>query len=57
MFNILLKIYSIICIYNKKKMNVMKGFFTITLIIGILLIIIYYIINKEEGFKQNIIYL
>jgi hypothetical protein len=37
-------------------MNLMKGFFTITLIIGILFVVIYFILNKEEGFKQNIVY-
>jgi hypothetical protein len=37
-------------------MNLVKGFFIITLIIGITLLIIYYILNQEEGFKQNIVY-
>jgi hypothetical protein len=37
-------------------MNLLKGFFIITLLIGIILLVIYYILNKEEGFKQNIIY-
>lgn len=37
-------------------MNLIKGFFIITLIIGIIMLVIYYILNKEEGLKQNIIY-
>ncbi len=37
-------------------MNLLKGFFIITLIIGIILLVIYYILNQEEGFKQNIVY-
>jgi hypothetical protein len=37
-------------------MNLIKGFFIITLIIGIIMLVIYYILNQEEGFKQNIIY-
>lgn len=37
-------------------MNLIKGFFIITLLIGIILLAIYFILNKEEGFKQNIIY-
>jgi hypothetical protein len=37
-------------------MNLLKGFFIITLIIGIVLLVIYYILNQEEGFKQNIVY-
>lgn len=37
-------------------MNLVKGFFIIALIVGITLLIIYYILNQEEGFKQNIIY-
>jgi hypothetical protein len=37
-------------------MDLIKGFFLIILIIGIILMVIYYILNKEEGFKQNIIY-
>jgi hypothetical protein len=37
-------------------MNLTKGFFIIALIIGIIMLIIYYIVNQEEGFKQNIIY-
>jgi len=37
-------------------MNLLKGFFIITLIIGIILLVIYYILNREEGFKQNIVY-
>jgi hypothetical protein len=37
-------------------MNLLKGFFIITLLLGIILLVIYYILNKEEGFKQNIIY-
>lgn len=37
-------------------MNLTKGFFLIILVVGIILLVIYYILNKEEGFKQNIIY-
>ena len=37
-------------------MNLTKGFFIIALIIGITLLIMYYILNQEEGFKQNIVY-
>jgi len=37
-------------------MNLVKGFFIIALITGITLLIIYYILNQEEGFKQNIVY-
>lgn len=37
-------------------MNLVRGFFIIALIIGIILLIIYYILNQEEGFKQNIVY-
>jgi hypothetical protein len=37
-------------------MNLLKGFFIITLIIGIVLLVIYYILNKEEGYRQNVIY-
>ena len=37
-------------------MNLVKGFFIIALIVGITLLIIYYILNQEEGFKQNIVY-
>lgn len=37
-------------------MNLLKGFFIITLIIGIVLVVIYYILNQEEGFRQNIVY-
>ena len=37
-------------------MNLLKGFFIITLIIGIILLVIYYILDKEEGSKQNVIY-
>jgi len=37
-------------------MNLLKGFFIITLIIGIIFLIIYYILNQDEGFKQNIVY-
>jgi hypothetical protein len=37
-------------------MNLIKGFFIITLIIGIVLLVIYYILNQEEGFKQNVVY-
>ncbi len=37
-------------------MNLIKGFFIITLLIGIILLAIYFILNQEEGFKQNIVY-
>ena len=37
-------------------MNLVKGFFIIALIIGVILLVIYYILNQEEGFKQNIVY-
>lgn len=37
-------------------MNLVKGFFIIALIVGITLLVIYYILNQEEGFKQNIVY-
>lgn len=37
-------------------MNLVKGFFIIALITGIILLIMYYILNQEEGFKQNIVY-
>ena len=37
-------------------MDLVKGFFIIKLIIGIVLLTIYFILNSEEGFKQNIIY-
>ena len=37
-------------------MNLIKGFFIIALIIGIIFLVIYYVLNQEEGFKQNIIY-
>lgn len=37
-------------------MNLIKGFFIIFLIIGIILLTIYFILNKEDGFKQNIVY-
>ena len=37
-------------------MNLIKGFFIITLLIGIILLAIYFIINQEEGFKQNVVY-
>lgn len=37
-------------------MNLTKGFFILGLILGITLLIIYYILNQEEGFKQNVIY-
>jgi hypothetical protein len=37
-------------------MNLMKGFFIIALIIGIVLLIMYYILNQEEGYRQNIVY-
>ena len=37
-------------------MNLVKGFFIIALIVGITLLVIYYILDQEEGFKQNIVY-
>lgn len=37
-------------------MNLLKGFFIIILIMGLLLLAIYYVLNKEEGYRQNIIY-
>jgi hypothetical protein len=37
-------------------MNLIKGFFIISLITGIILLVTYYILNQEEGFKQNIVY-
>ena len=37
-------------------MNIIKGFFIITLIIGIILIALYFILDNKEESKQHIIY-
>lgn len=37
-------------------MHILKGFFIITMIIGVILLIIYYILNQYQGYSQNIIY-
>ena len=37
-------------------MNIIKGFFIIALIIGIVLLIMYYLLDQQAGLKQNIIY-
>jgi hypothetical protein len=52
----LLKIKNIVGYYIINIMNLMKGFFIIALIIGIVLLIMYYILNQEEGYRQNIVY-
>ena len=52
----MLKIKNIVGYYIINIMNLMKGFFIIALIIGIVLLIMYYILNQEEGYRQNIVY-
>ncbi len=37
-------------------MNLLKGFFIIVLILGIILLAIYYIVNQDLGYKSNVVY-
>lgn len=37
-------------------MNLIKGIFLLLMITGIILLVTYYVLGKEEGFKANTVY-